>query len=207
MKVYKFRSCNKFDYLLDTIMNRRVYCSSFRLLNDPMEGMCIPYLHGPNAKLKYIEFKKQRDKCRICSFSGTYRHPLLWAHYAEGFAGIAIEIDFPYDIEALHKITYLKDFPILPVTDDELPPDPITYLTTKLNYWKHEQEYRIIIQGKNKYFMLPESTHFRILTGINIVSQSYNLICQVCDKLDIPVCKTELNYKRKSVNITTSHKP
>jgi hypothetical protein len=201
MKTYKFRSCSNFEHLTDIIINRRFYCARSRSLNDPMEGMGIPYFHDPNAKYKYDEFKKTKDRCRICSFSRTMRHPLLWAHYAEGFTGVAIEVTFTEPVDLLYKITYLKDFPILPIVLGELPPDPIDYLTTKLNYWKHEREYRIILKGNRKYYWLPKSATMKVLTGIHIARESYELILQLCKIMNIPVEKTELDYKRKAVRI------
>ncbi len=68
MKAYKFRTAQNFDFVADIIINKRLYCSGAPALNDLREG-----------------------DIRVGDDRG--RDHLLWAYYAGGFTGMAIEVE------------------------------------------------------------------------------------------------------------------
>lgn len=91
VKLYKYRSLEPFEFVADIICNNRFHAALFRELNDPMEGLfeagsLVEHYHLP-------QLEAAREKTRICSFSGTWRHPVLWAYYADGFKGVCIEVE------------------------------------------------------------------------------------------------------------------
>ena len=107
MKVYKYRSLNNFEFVADILCKQRFYASSFFDLNDPMEGL---FEYKPGTKQKYIDsIVMGKQKLRICSFSRDPENLLLWAHYADGFKGVCIELDIkkPRDNSfKIVKVTY-----------------------------------------------------------------------------------------------------
>lgn len=97
------------------------------------------------------------DKARylICSFSRAeaLSNPLMWGHYANGFRGLAIEIEVPK--ADVRQVEYTRD-----LRREAWPPniqDRVEkILTTKLSRWKHEHEFRYLkkidrqVDGDNK---------------------------------------------------------
>ena len=84
----------------------RLKVSRFNDLNDPFELMAV------NVGDKAIRraFKAARDKLSeergmIC-FTEDWKNPLMWGHYAEKHAGIALGFDVPSGM--LTKVAYAK---------------------------------------------------------------------------------------------------
>lgn len=94
--VYKFRPLTNeadLDRLRQTISEHVLYMGPAADLNDAIEGRVI--LTGSPGVVEYfydaIEALR-RDAC-VLSFSETLAEPLMWAHYARGFSGVALEFD------------------------------------------------------------------------------------------------------------------
>src|SRR6266850_5548679 len=99
MLAYKFRSSDQFDRIIDIVRNKHLYCADWSVLNDLREGFFQYSLdYSPLAQL-LINAKK---KYRVCALSKTFRKRLLWAHYAKGFDGVAIEVDLPTQDRGRH---------------------------------------------------------------------------------------------------------
>lgn len=153
MKLYKFRSLVSKDDLDRTkkiLETGRFHCSVFSELNDPTEGSftIFPNKNGlTNEVINAIYGIKKIHK--ICSFSGVwaFKKPIMWGHYANGFRGIAIEIEI--DKSKMHKIVYGDE--IMHVKDGENT-DKIAkqILTTKLKSWRHEFEYRFLAKSTER---------------------------------------------------------
>ncbi|MCJ7778820.1 MAG: DUF2971 domain-containing protein [Sedimentisphaerales bacterium] len=95
MKLYKYKSLQKFEHVADIICNKQFYAAQYYELNDPMEGL---YNCEPGTKKEYLDdIKEGKKRLRICSFSKDPQNPLLWAHYADGFKGICIEVEIDED--------------------------------------------------------------------------------------------------------------
>ena len=147
MSQFKFRSEEQFGYALDIILNRRLYCADWRDMNDLMEGQAVPCVDkvysGEIAYNKVVEAKKD---LRVCSLSTTFQSHLLWAHYANGFRGMAVEIEVPShlltNVRCLDDIS--EDFP--DTTDPELIAKEC--LRRKHTDWKYECEVRVIQREK-----------------------------------------------------------
>ena len=87
MRAYKFRSASQIAFTLDIIFNRRLFCSDWKMLNDPMEGMFV-FSHqtsdGYDYKKEIQQIIEEKKRLKVCSLSATYESHLLWAHYAGG---------------------------------------------------------------------------------------------------------------------------
>ena len=99
MKLYKYKSLHNFGHVAEIICENRFYAAQYYELNDPMEGL---FYYEEGTKKEYIdEIKEGKKRLRICSFSKDPRNPLLWAHYANGFKGICIEVEIDKQSPAL----------------------------------------------------------------------------------------------------------
>ena len=94
MKLYKFRPLandRDRDYLKEILETRKFHCSKFQDLNDPMEGI---YYAADRANIIDLIFKA-KARYKICSFSNeeAFSKPIMWGYYANGFRGVAVEIE------------------------------------------------------------------------------------------------------------------
>lgn len=78
---------------LSAIEEGYIYCSTFKEMNDPMEGF---YRSSSRAR-QDAEYDRFADRVPgeklglgIASFSETWNNELMWAHYADGFRGICV---------------------------------------------------------------------------------------------------------------------
>lgn len=97
MRAYKFRSAAKIEFALDIILRRRLYCGDWRSMNDPMEGLFMYPTRGdvPQVQERIKGIGDAKSAYRVCSLSADFQSHLLWAHYASGFDGLAIEVELP----------------------------------------------------------------------------------------------------------------
>ena len=150
MKVYKYRSLRNFDFVADILCNQRFYVSSFFDLNDPMEGL---FVYEAGTKQEYIDaIKEGKQKLHICAFSKNPKNVLLWAHYADGFKGVCIELDLQepqnedYDIVTVEysarRVSFSNDARRL------IGEMPRIILSQKNSAWKYEKEVRTLSRYK-----------------------------------------------------------
>src|SRR5688500_14515121 len=99
MRAYKFRSAGQLALALDIVYHCRLYCSDWETLNDPLESLFMYSYLSPSdqsattAAAKAVQAAAKLLK--VCSLSQTFDSHLLWAHYAEGFTGLAVEVEVP----------------------------------------------------------------------------------------------------------------
>jgi hypothetical protein len=109
MRAYKFRSSASFDFAMDIIFNRRLYCADWTSLNDPMEGAFVYTYRSPDEtdrKRLVADVIEHKRRLRVCSLSLSFESHLLWAHYANGFDGIAIEVELAKHDPAVRRVEY-----------------------------------------------------------------------------------------------------
>jgi hypothetical protein len=128
-------------------------------LNDPIEGIFSCYGDSDIIEKRIKDIFYEKYKYKICSFSGVngFKNPLLWGYYAGGFKGVAIEVeignhqDNSENISNIEQIEYLKNIPDIFALEDTTTSDFSTIakniLTKKLETWKHEDEFRFLIQS------------------------------------------------------------
>lgn len=149
MKLYKFRplgNCQDLERASQILESGLFWCTRFWELNDPMEGVYVfnPHCMSELAREQFFGAKSRRV---LCSFSGerALSNPLMWGYYANGFRGIAIEVDTPDHASNVKKVHYSTE---LPPIDEVVNNESVTrVLTTKLCCWSHEHEYRYIAEG------------------------------------------------------------
>ena len=153
MKLYKFRSLGDetdFDRLKDIIVKKKFWCSKIWDLNDPMEGV---YKNSFFNREQIEKTFTEKNEYRICSFSGEkgLDDSRLWGYYANGFKGVAIEIEVEKNDVCEIRYVTPKNFRIKQVNAKKI-------ITRKLTKWKHEDEYRFLIKSEEKEHEIGEIT-------------------------------------------------
>lgn len=90
--LYKYRSFNNFENLVDILVNSRLYAASYNAMNDPMEG-CYNFPDTyTQDEIEDLEIVIAKQK--FCSLSASPNIDLMWAHYSNGNRGICIGVTF-----------------------------------------------------------------------------------------------------------------
>ncbi len=139
---YKFKSLDNFEFLLDLIVRDRLYAAKLCELNDPMEGIIKADPKVPRDL--HSQWEAQLEEVRIASFTAEKDSDLMWAHYADGGRGCKIGFELHPSVRA-EPVMY-KSAPKwdgTPVDRDKL----CMLLRYKLNPWRYEREYRVVVTG------------------------------------------------------------
>ena len=148
MKAYKFQSSSRIAFALDIIFNRQLFCADWSRLNDPMEGM-FEYSYsstkGKDSKEQVEQIIREKKRLKVCSLSQTFHSHLLWAHYASGFDGVAVEVDIPEQASEVKIVSYGGLFASV-LMDAVTEPSKTArqILSSKYREWDYEQEVRIL---------------------------------------------------------------
>jgi|GEM_PF-423269 len=192
MKVYKYRGGTEhtFERDLNSLENNYFWAPKYSELNDPCEGLIITdtFKNQTDSLQKLFSLNENSVEdlnnsfdnlishslnAGIYSLSKTYKHELLWAHYASEHTGFCIE----YDLEILVNDNIYQNFYHFPVEYAKSPPvigindlnngkgnKLIRKLAgTKSKSWAYEKEIRIISDeaGRQDYnYSAVESIYF-----------------------------------------------
>ncbi len=204
-KLYKFKKLDNMERLISLLESGQFYCSDFRKLNDPMEGA----FNVGNLQLcdseRISEYCRKiydiKTKKRILSLSAGAKFVYMWAHYAEGFSGVAIEVEINTDDyrqaskrlfnneKSLYKVKYVKTIETID-KDALVDNETVVYkaLTTKLHDWRMEKEFRYIQDSEIK-----ELTITNVFFGMRVDKEKELKIKEVCFKKNISVSQTCLH--------------
>lgn len=147
LKLYKFRSLGdqgSFERAHEILTTGRFWCSKLWEQNDPMEGVYC-FNRDVFADSDLDDIFSMKNQYRLCAFSakGALRRPTMWGYYANGFRGLAIEIEV--EEASVVKVQYQKNAAEWLVRrPGELNDELRRVLTTKLTPWKGENEYRYL---------------------------------------------------------------
>lgn len=165
MTLYKYKAPTPFEHIADVLMNERLYCAPYYLMNDPFEGVFIESFEMDGRRSSTLATPEDliapEDalQARVCSLSSDRSSALLWSLYAQRLEGVCLEVDCT-DLEpAPHKVVYPPDIPRF--DKPGLAPSVIYALSHKREEWLFEEEHRIIgvseyvsIQGRLRRVML-----------------------------------------------------
>lgn len=186
MKAYKFRSAAQADRIFDILLNQRLYCSRWSNLNDPMEGVFGHVSRAgqhDDAQLLSEKIRSETNNYRVCSLAGTFDCHLLWAHYADGFNGVAIEVDLPDDDPLIGNVEYRGVFAFVHYEPTISPEDAArSVLLSKYQEWRYEQEVRIL--SKDKWYQLRTPIR-RVIAGQRLSAAMFDAIQLVCESQGI----------------------
>lgn len=175
-----------FERDVRTIANNQIYLPTKDELNDPTEG----FVNDSAITAFFEQYKQYSSKVKqrygglirekfqnigIYSLSRRNDDELLWAYYASGHTGFAIEYNIDRLKESLNHNQHFQFVFDLDVEYAENVPNPDifdlrgndvidtlrTYLGAKSLSWNHEKEYRLIFEGKGLF-----EIDYRAVTGI-----------------------------------------
>lgn len=172
MNLYKLRSLDGtgLHYLLDMIVKERLYLSTCTKMNDVDEGN---WEYMENKDKTYIEnAEKLRhivNRTRFTSFLSKINNPLMWAHYAGGFSGVALEYDIDETKLDLREIDYhgtpfITSKGMEDVVQGKLRPQDIGLLKQKAKCWDYETEWRLFGEENQEY--IENIKPIRIIFGV-----------------------------------------
>lgn len=197
MIVYKFRTAEQLPYALDILYNRRLYCADWSTLNDPMEGSF--YFQASSADAERVksgieEVIAHKRRLRVASLAATLDCHLLWAHYAAGFTGLAVEVELPDKDRAIRRVNYRGVFAELrmsPTFSAEVAAQAV--LSSKYLEWAYEREVRVLQQ--DEWYPLRKPVR-RIIVGHRIDEGLFRGITAICKDAGIPLYRTGIGDEK-----------
>lgn len=139
---------------ISAFRQRYLYASTYKNMNDPMEGFYSPsnrLKNEPRWRELYREILNAKRATGIACFSETFDNELMWAHYAENYRGICIAYSATKlkeclpDSARLVRIAYGESPIYLSKHDRE---DTIKaaqkILSQKKYNWAYEREWRVM---------------------------------------------------------------
>jgi hypothetical protein len=156
-RLFRYRSFVRpqgIDEELKAITDDYIWCSDFTVLNDPMEGSCIPDPSQTNLNtyqsIIYAIYERKVELGIAC-FSEIRHSELMWAHYAGNHTGICIEYSAPNLLKALPeaahmvRVGYVDEPPVLEERESaDLPVAARRLLSHKKGAWSYEREWRVL---------------------------------------------------------------
>lgn len=154
MTLFKYKST---DHIEDVIINKRLWCSRYDALNDPMEWAFT----SDDDKNDIDELIKDTDKerWRICCLSKSEQYGLMWSIYGDEHKGVCIEVEIDVDNGEYCEYTVRKDgnwfYGDVKYTNkvqqiENLRADLKQVLWNKSKQWEHEQEVRFVKRFSNE---------------------------------------------------------
>ncbi|WP_208020486.1 DUF2971 domain-containing protein [Vibrio viridaestus] len=136
--------------------------------------------------MKKVEQAKQ--PLRVCSLSKTFDDHLLWAHYASGFSGVAIEFEIDATEDEVVDITYRGVFAGVNESNSADPSSVArAVLSSKYDAWSYEKEIRILTTD---IFYKLKNPIKKVIAGHRMSQPLFDALIIVCEKLDIEVART-----------------
>lgn len=223
MLLYKYRSSEQLNFVADILVHERLFCSLTNELNDPFEGHClysrtlqmyedeertIP-VTGKGRPAKAIlttpghhiaDVRELLEGWRVCSLSATAADVRLWSLYGGAHRGVAIALDLEVSNSAAEEmkagIFKVDTSPSLPQILDGKDLLPKDLLTSKIQIWDYEQEYRILT--KSRYFNVKGSIKAVIL-GPRMDDDHVEIIRRMAGC--VPLVKSRLNMMKATVEV------
>ena len=194
MELYKFKSLSGegLFYALDMIINERIYLSTRDNMNDINEGQWNNQFRitGPQNKgnLATIEkFKELIDSQRFTCFVKNIENQLMWAHYADGFSGIALQFDLDDREFDLREVDYIG-IPDISIEEAEkvisgnVKPQDIGVLKRKDECWHYEKEWRLF--SEETYLNKVKPT--QIILGAK-KTKHHSMLETISGKFELPI--------------------
>jgi hypothetical protein len=175
-RLYKYRSLENFKFIVDILINKRLYAAKYFDLNDPMEGV-YSYQSGEldeNIRKRLLGEKKE---LRICSLSEINNDILMWSHYANGHRGVAIGVEINTNKYAVNRVIYDGQKTVSDTNYNNLSAEEI--LKHKADCWEYEQEWRVF---SNTEFV--PVTIKEIILGIKIDTKDASLVKKLGEKIN-----------------------
>lgn len=175
---YKYRSIKDFKRFMDILVHNRLYSTDFGNLNDPMEGV---FTFSSKIESSIItKLKDEKSKMKICSFSRTYKHGLMWSFYADEHRGCCfeVEVDDCSDLWEKVLVDYKENFYNLNDSSTV-----IEILSRKSKQWNYEKEVRFLKKSNTDTMYLPVKIK-KIYLGMRMCDEDKKLIKKIVNAIN-----------------------
>lgn len=197
MRIYKYRPGNE-GWITDILPEGQFYFSSWRYLNDPMEGF-FRYYASEHPQSEIADFVESKDKYNVCCCSLVSDDIFMWTHYASNHQGICIEIDV--DEERSNDVTfepikYQPNIPWLRKHNGQMR-DAKDILSMKISKWRYEKEIRAFCAN------IGNNTHkigriTKIILGLRIEDHLKRIVKQCAGNMN--VVEAHLNFDTNTID-------
>ena len=176
--LYKYRSLQSWKFVLDIFLNRRLFAAEYRTLNDPMEGR---YLYtGDSLSNQFVDnVLHAKRKLKICSLSESRTNTLMWSHYSDGHAGIALGIRVKAPPKNKCQIVPVEYVDEITVEDSNAKSKKVAkqILSKKMKPWAYEKEVRLLTERQFIPIYIDE-----LVLGCKIDANDEALLRQLVDR-------------------------
>lgn len=195
-KYYKYRSLENLKRFLEIVMNHKLWSSTYKELNDPMEGV---FQYAPAFKGSNFIRTLQNDKRHtyICSLSNTYQNGLMWSFYANEHKGCCIELEPNTSVKDWHLLSVKYVPNVAVISKDNATVENV--LSKKSSQWEYEQEVRFIRtvdaddnSNRKRYLRIKIS---RIFLGIRMTPKDKKFLRKLINKVDSSIEVVDLQRK------------
>jgi Protein of unknown function (DUF2971) len=187
MKAYKFHTVENLQFVIDILFKKRLYCCRAEVLNDIREAD-VRVGNDKGREIEIIEYgkkvNKQLKEFRVCSLTKSFNNHLLWAHYANGYTGVAIEVEL--DDDDITEVIYGDEFIFLSQLIDSYTPEAAArqVMAKKYKDWSYEGEVRLIT--KSEFYPLTRPIS-RVIAGSRTNSTLVSALHLMCGHFGIPL--------------------
>lgn len=209
-RLYRYRSINRRNHgleeELDAVVRGYLYCSTFRALNDPMEGSYGPtttLVSNPSYRAIVREILEAKGAYGIASLSELKHSDLMWTHYAGNHTGICISYVTEMLLQALPDDTYLtrvsyRDQPPTLGDHEAARRDAAArkVLSQKKSDWSYEREWRVLASVGPVSLRDRHRSVRCVYMGTRIDPTSRQTILDALEPLAIPIWEMTVNGYR-----------
>jgi hypothetical protein len=136
------------QFAVSDIALQRIKIARFSDLNDPFELLGVDRSDLENRSALLKQTKDIDEQSGLICFSGSWKNPVLWGHYAEKHTGICMGFDVPES--SLHEVVYAESMDSLKkdkkTGEPKLTANDLDRLKrTKFKDWAYEEEMRMFV--------------------------------------------------------------
>jgi hypothetical protein len=156
-------------------------------MNDPSEGVFFI-----NDRLKVDAINADKRPIRVCSLAKSYMNVLLWAHYSEGYQGVALEVELPDNDPKIIRVKYNGWLDLSNRHEgravSELAQES---LSNKMSEWSYEEEVRVFHDAE--WYSLAHPV-VRVIVGLRTHPATIEALKIICREKRIPVDQVSFAY-------------
>lgn len=220
----KYLDLNDIRVVDNVISNNRLFFSSADTLNDPFE--MNPALVRPK-KFKPVKPRPKKRvlpgtvdriyervwleqlavmrKFGVSCFSEKNDDILMWAHYANKHQGICLVFSTASKFfDGLVPVKYVPKRPAMSVLPKSNPDRVIELMSTKLNHWAYEEEWRLFRRFKNRTYKYPKSALKQVIFGSRCSDSDRNLVLKLIGDRKISTFDAQMSPYDYKMNISPS---
>lgn len=163
MRLYRFLNAH---WGLLALQAKRIRIGRIAELNDDFEFIGIALDDKAERKQQRAVRDRMHSRSGIICMAKDWSSPLMWAHYADSYKGMAIGFEVPS--KAFYKVNYVKKRPTkadLGITRyEDISIEQMKEMTrVKASGWRYEQEYRSFINLEQKGVVKEGDNYFQLM--------------------------------------------